>query len=124
MIFAPMKNHMKRRTQFALGSEIMSKKQIAAPLRGRYGIHGHRNGRRRLGWYFRSSTTLTLTKPKAISVPMLTNSTSTDRGINAAVRETHKPVKIVTLWGVLNTGCTAVKNSRGRSPSKHKMNTC
>lgn len=32
---SPMKNHTKRRTQFALGSDIMSMKQIAAPLIGR-----------------------------------------------------------------------------------------
>ena len=58
------------------------------------------------------------TMTNAKSVPMLTRSARNPSGASAPPTATTRPTRIVDFQGVLNRGCTAPKNEKGKRPSR------
>src|SRR5213079_614207 len=101
------------RHQFSAGSENIKSRQVSMPRIGVKGTKGTRNGRSAAGCVRRMMSTAAQTMTKAKSVPMLTTSSNTVMGKNAASVATKRPVTRVDFQGVRNFSCIAPKKEGG-----------
>src|SRR5450432_2286459 len=79
-------------------------REITMPKMGTSGTRGVRNGRAISGWRQPKIHTPAHTRTKASNVPMLTISSSTLMGRDAAKMATKIPTVNVEIQGVLNLG--------------------
>src|ERR1700741_5325880 len=111
-----MASQMTSRAHVSLPRLTIMSRDTAIPMIGVNGIHGATNARGTSVPRLRRIHTPAHTMTNASSVPIETSSPSTLIGVKAATVATHRPTRMVEIYGVRNLGWILHAHG-GRSPS-------